>query len=136
MPRRRLVLLGLLPLTFLATACPSVDDKACDDASASMVEALEGHLVEGGHVRFPVVLRPEGGDRVFFSFENRTDDQVSDDDSGHVLTLVAPSAGSVDFEAVDERAREETDYPGAAIDVRADGAVLSRGCVVAKRQAS
>lgn len=134
---RRRAALAVLSLTLLASACPQPDDgAACEDAPDDLVEAVGQHLIEGGNIRFSVVVRANGDDAVFVSFENRTDDDVDDDDSGHILTLTAPTFDSTELTAVDERAREETDYPDADVDVRADGAIESRGCVAARRAES
>jgi hypothetical protein len=133
---RRSLVTGGVALLALVAACGDTTPEAapCDDAPDGVAEALGEHLLEGGNIRFPVVYRPDGADHVFVSFENRTDDDVADDDSGDILTVVAPDEDSTEYSAVDERAREQTDLPESDLDVRTDGAVTSRGCVVARRE--
>jgi hypothetical protein len=117
---RRSLVTGGVALLALVAACGDTTPEAapCDDAPDGVAEALGEHLLEGGNIRFPVVYRPDGADHVFVSFENRTDDDVA----------------STEYSAVDERAREQTDLPESDLDVRTDGAVTSRGCVVARRE--
>ncbi len=125
-------------VVFAAGSCASdvKRDAACADASDAVVGLLSQALTKGGNIRFASVLPSPDADHVFVSFENRTADQVKSDRSGHILTVVAPSAASTSFEAVDERARHETKFPEADIDVRANGAVTSRACVLGARQAN
>lgn len=128
--------LVVVALTVLpACASPKPDDPqsvGCEPASGTVLSALRKHIEKDGTLRHGAILLGARG-AAFVSAELHLVDD-DEDDQGAILTWTTPDPASGTFFAVDQRAREDSSWPHADIDMRAVGAIASRGCTAEYRQ--
>lgn len=98
----------------------------CTGATDDTLVAIQDRIHADGVLRNGKQLTRD--DRRFVSAELllRTDDRHHE---GDILTWVTTGAGGSDFRSVDVRARDNSSWPVADLDVRAEGAGESRACV-------
>jgi hypothetical protein len=113
-----------------AAACsaPTPNQAACVGASPATVAQLQGGVSKGGTLRHARMFT-RAGDATFVSAEFLPSDKPQDF-KGDILTWFTTSIDSGQFEAVDAHARDLSSWPHARFDVREDGAITSRGCVL------
>jgi hypothetical protein len=98
----------------------------CEGAPASVISAIEAELRVDGTLRNG--KQATGRGTTFVSVElHRADEDRHD--SGDILTFASADPDLGEFLAVDVNARDDTTWPHAPVDVRAEGARESRGCV-------
>ena len=130
--RRIAAVLATLAVTAALAGCsqmsnPTYDvgDAGCTGASDETVRAIQEKLDAPGKLRNgKQIVR---GDETFVSAELHLE---SDDkhQEGDILTWVTPDVDGSEFFSVDIHAREESSWPPADVDVRANGARESRAC--------
>jgi hypothetical protein len=113
-----------------ACASPTASTFGCADVHDDVVTAIAKKLDEPGRLRFAQQLTRSDGTR-FVSAELHRPDERKDED-GDILTW-ASGVGATNFTAVDQRARDDSSWPAAALDVRTDGAIESRACTADAR---
>jgi hypothetical protein len=113
-----------------AAACsaPTPNQAACVGASPATVAQLQGGVSKSGTLRHARMFT-RAGDATFVSAEFLPSDKPQDF-KGDILTWFTTSIDSGQFEAVDAHARDLSSWPHARFDVREDGAITSRGCVL------
>lgn len=124
---------ALLSVAGLSSGCsqlrnPEYDltSAGCTRSSADTLAAIASRLSAPGTLRNGAQLRGRDGS-TFVSAEiwRSTADE---DSSGDILTWVTDDPTTGQFDAVDVHARDDSDWPPAAIDVTAPGARESRAC--------
>jgi hypothetical protein len=103
----------------------------CVPASDATLATLSSKLTVPGTLRNGMVLRGDDGyDMVSAELHRPDDDRHT---TGDLLTFASRRSASPEFVAVDVNAREESSWPGAPFDVRAEGARQSRACANVSR---
>jgi hypothetical protein len=99
----------------------------CVGASDATIKTISEKLTVDGKLRNGKQVGAPGSDDVFVSAELHLD---GDDphDKGDILTWTTSDVESSEFQSVDVNAREDSSWPHADVDVRADGARESRAC--------
>jgi hypothetical protein len=114
-----------------ACAGPRPDIGACEGVPDQLVEELSASLSVDGTLRHARSAPGEAA-QYFVSAELLPSGE-EEDFPGDILTWVTPSLDAPSFAAVDVNAREASTLPPSDLDVRAEGAVTSRGCVLPVR---
>lgn len=116
----------------LLTACagPEPSAAACTVAQAAHLDTLQTG-VAGGTLRHGFSVTNEAG-QLLVSAELHPAGEDPDHD-GDILTWITADPASGQFLAVDAHAREESTWAPAGVDVRVEGAITSRGCVLTQR---
>jgi hypothetical protein len=108
---------------------PSYDVGAagCTGTSDATVKTIGEKLTVDGKLRNGKTVKATTGDDLFVSAELHlaTDDPH---DKGDILTWVTTDLEGSEFKSVDVHAREDSSWPHADVDVRAEGARESRAC--------
>ena len=124
-------LAAVLVVVGAACSSPRPDLSACEGVTDELVEDLAASLTVDGSLRHARAVQGESA-LYFVSAELLPADE-EEDFPGDILTWVTPSLEVPSFASVDVNAREVSTISGADLDVRADGAVISRGCVLPVR---
>jgi hypothetical protein len=123
---RTAIVASLVASVLAGCATAPLETAGCERADEQLVERAASRLVAAGELRNGFVV--DSDDRRFLSAELLEPDDDPEAD-GVILTWEIASATSLI--SVDERARRKTEWPGSdEIDVRDDGAMSSRGCVL------
>ncbi|WP_419926127.1 hypothetical protein [Candidatus Poriferisocius sp.] len=125
------VIVALAAPILAACAGPSIDSSGCDVALIATMETLDAGLTEDGMLRHG--RAHERADGEFFVSAELLPADKDDDFDGDILTWFTEDPAGADFFSVDEHARDRSDWKEADFGVSEDGAITSRGCVLAIR---
>jgi hypothetical protein len=131
-PRRTTLLVTAAALVLPAgCSSPTADTTGCTDVRDDVVTAISARLEQSGELRYAQQVIRQGDDTRFISAELH--EPGDDEDEDGVILTWATTGPDRPFVAVDERARENSSWPSAALDVRDDGAIESRACAADER---
>ena len=134
-PRARATLVAtavaVAGFTLVACGNPETEVEGCTGTSNEVVAAISERLHRNvGRLRNTHQFSQGTDGYTFITAELHDPEKGKEDrhDKGDLLTWATRNEDSGQFEAVDERARTESSWPGASFDVREKGVYESRAC--------
>lgn len=115
----------------ISCAGPAPQVSACSPALTRSIDTIEARVTTEGTLRHARTYQ-RGPEAYFISAELLPRNEAPDHD-GQILTWFTTDPAGSDFRAVDTYARRHSSWPEASFDVREEGAITSRGCLLPRR---